>query len=349
MYEIVLDDGRKVARFSLENFKRLYGEVDGERKYKEVRDTIRKKNTKPKKTIFCMGCEKELIIRQNSKQKYCSFECASKHQKKIGLRKNKANLTLEHYIERFGEIEGRRKFEIRSINLSKALKGKKSWNKGKTFEDIHGERADIIKKQISETEKKTKEKNRLERNNIKKREIKDHEKSKKQKGMWSLSWFIERYGKEKGEQLYNERCSNISKTSYFRIYNKTNKRNFSKISQELFWKIYNKLPNEYQKTCYFGELNHEYGAETDTNFDFVCIFKKRIIEFYGDNVHGNPLFYKDDDVLFHLITSKDKHTLDEIKNMKAINNGYEILIVWENEYKKDTKGTLYKCQNFLIS
>ena len=76
---------------------------------------------------------------------------------------------------------------------------------------------------------------------------------------------------------YEERNTSISKTSYFRIFNKTNRKNYSKKSQKLFWELYNNLFLQNQK-IYFGELNHEYSCGMNTNFDFVMPEKKKIID-----------------------------------------------------------------------
>ncbi len=85
-------------------------------------------------------------------------------------------------------------------------------------------------------------------------------------GVFSLEWFIGKFGKEEGIKKHKERSKKISKTTYFRKYNKNNKECYSKISQELFWNIYKRISF---KNVYFAELNHEYGCETNKNFDFV--------------------------------------------------------------------------------
>lgn len=170
------------------------------------------------------------------------------------------------------------------------------------------------------------------------------------KKVYSLDWFINKYGEEQGNFLYDERSKKISKTTHFKKYNKENKENWSKISQELFWEIYNIIKNDYEK-IYFGELNHEYGCETNTNFDFVIIDNKKVIEFNGDKYHANPKIYEKNDIPLKYIgkTSEEIWDNDKLKNQKLINNGYELKIIWESDYKKNKNDIILECIKYIKS
>jgi len=77
-------------------------------------------------------------------------------------------------------------------------------------------------------------------------------------------------------------------------------------------------------------------------------YNKKIIEYNGDYWHCNPLLY--DDHYYNKRTHKTaKETWDsDLRKYKfAQEQGYEILIIWESEYKKDKQGTIEKCINFL--
>lgn len=93
-------------------------------------------------------------------------------------------------------------------------------------------------------------------------------------GVFTLDWFEKKYGKTEGKKLYKKRNNNIAKKSFFKIYNKQNRNNYSKKSQKLFWSLYKKL-NLNKFKIYFQELNHEYSCGTDSNFDFVFVDKKK--------------------------------------------------------------------------
>lgn len=81
---------------------------------------------------------------------------------------------------------------------------------------------------------------------------------------------------------------------------------------------------------------------------FFVDFKigNKIIEFYGDYWHGNPILYEPDDI----VGSKYKHSKvkdiwekDKNRIESIIKNGYDILIIWEDEYKKNKEETKNKC------
>lgn len=77
--------------------------------------------------------------------------------------------------------------------------------------------------------------------------------------------------------------------------------------------------------------------------------KKKVIEFNGDFWHGNPSFYEPEYILeVQNIKASDVWERDKIKQNKAIKKGYEILIIWENEYNKNPKQCIDKCIEFLL-
>ena len=170
---------------------------------------------------------------------------------------------------------------------------------------------------------------------------------KSMKKVFTKEWYIKKYG-EDGEKKYIERAKKISENSFFRSFNKTNKNNWSKVSQELFWEIYKRI-NDRFKNIYFGELNHEYGCETNNNFDFVVLDNKKIIEFNGDKFHANPIFFNENDVPIKFINKKaiEIWEQDLEKNNKAINNGYAIKVVWESDFKKNKEKIILECIDFL--
>lgn len=137
------------------------------------------------------------------------------------------------------------------------------------------------------------------------------------KGVFTKEWFIKKYGEEIGLQKYDERSKNISKTSYFREYNKINKNNWSKVSQELFWEIYKNIEHKYEK-IYFGELNHECSCGVlSHNYDFVILDNKKIIEFNGDKFHANPNKFEENDIPIDFMKKKQRKKYGN-KMMKKI-------------------------------
>lgn len=167
-------------------------------------------------------------------------------------------------------------------------------------------------------------------------------------GVFTKEWFIKKYGDKVGLEKYKERSEQVSKISFFRKYNLTNKENFSKVSQELFWEIHKRISQQYKK-IYFGELNHEYGCETNTNFDFVVIDNKKIIEFNGDKFHANPNLFSENEIPLQFLnkTAKEIWKEDNDKHEKAIIKGYTIKTIWETEYYKNKEKIILECIDFI--
>ena len=73
-----------------------------------------------------------------------------------------------------------------------------------------------------------------------------------------------------------------------------------------------------------------------------------LIEFNGDYWHANPKIY--DDTFTNSVsnlTAKEIHDKDAKKIDYAKANGYNILVIWESDYKEDPEGTIKKCIRFL--
>lgn len=144
-----------------------------------------------------------------------------------------------------------------------------------------------------------------------------------------LEWHKKKYGDVDGISKYKknveDKVNNICKL----------KRNrYSKISQELFWSIYDKLQNK--ENVYFYELNQEYVLRIPSKYcynktviilDFIQ--DKNIIEYNGNYWHSK----ENDDIKYNIL-----------KEM-----GYNIMVVTSSDYnrnKKDEK-IIENCLNFL--
>lgn len=126
------------------------------------------------------------------------------------------------------------------------------------------------------------------------------------------------------------------------------KSNFSKISQKLFWLIYNQLPNDYKKTkkIYFATLknntvdnsgvNNEYKLNIgDMNImpDFLILDDKKIIEFDG--------------TYYHRIGSVNKNR--EIERDSCINrNDFSVIHIDEKDFITNKEEVVEKCLQFLF-
>lgn len=145
----------------------------------------------------------------------------------------------------------------------------------------------------------------------------------------SLKWYKNKYGDVIGEFEYEK--SVINKINML-IKLKGNR--YSKISQELFWNIYNKL-NDKSK-IFFHELNHEYVIKIPKKYSYHRTVM--IVDFIKENkiIEYNGIYWHND---------KD----DEIRNNILNDLGYEVLYITSDEYNKNKKDTsiVDKCIKYL--
>jgi len=130
----------------------------------------------------------------------------------------------------------------------------------------------------------------------------------------SLDWYIKKYGEKKGQLEYRKRY-----IKQLENLNELKENRYSKISQNLFWKIYDILNNK--NDIWFYELNNEYLIRIPENLNlnknvFFVDFKQKnnIIEYIGKYWHNDI----------------------EIKERINILNklGYNVLIITSDEYNK---------------
>lgn len=175
---------------------------------------------------------------------------------------------------------------------------------------------------------------------------------------FSLNGCIEKYGLE-GQKIWKNRQEKWIKTlddksdkEKIEINRKKlfNNSGYSKISQNLFWDIYQ---NFNKNNIKFEELNGEvvlYNKSINKHYryDYVDFTRKKIIEFNGDFWHCNPVKYEED--YHHKIMNLSAKSIwenDKIKIKWISDKGYNILVIWESEYRKSPQQTVNKCIEFI--
>lgn len=153
------------------------------------------------------------------------------------------------------------------------------------------------------------------------------------KGQLGLQWFVDKFGDE-GETKYEEYWS----------YNFSQRKriNYSKISQELFWKIYNNLPEHLKQKTMFAELNKEKRLNLNKHDKIIFGDKKRVC-FFMDFCIGKSFCIEFDGKYWH----KESEDKDLRKDIIIESKGYKIIRIKEEEYLKNKEEITNKCLNTL--
>lgn len=230
----------------------------------------------------------------NTTIEYWVHKGFSEEEAREKIKERQAVGRLDKFIERYGEIEGKKRWEQRQLKWQKTLNNKS---------------------------------------------IEERERINKLKGI-TLENMIRKWGIIDGTEKYNDWKTAVR--GHFQ-------KSISDISQELFFKILDFI--EDKENVKFGKHNKEFYVFANNRiyyYDFT--YKNKIIEFNGDIFHANPKIYNDDDYpnpYNKKLLAKTIWELDDIKINVAKNLGYDVLIIWERDYKKNKKNELLKCLQFL--
>jgi len=247
---------------------------------------------------------------------------------KLGYSENDAILQIEGQklvsergcIARYGKIEGKRIWNDREIkrteNGKKGSTNLQYWiNKGYSLEEA----------KIKRSEKQT---------------------------TFSKKICIEKHGKIEGLRVFTERQNRWQKTLYK---NGKLKSGYSNISQELFFNLISNIEDlDCLNNIKFAKKGGEYVMSDNNGFyryDFTDLKNKRIIEYNGDQYHANPKKYIAEDTPHPFnknITAQEMWDKDKNKLDIANKEGFEVLYIWDSEYRLGNKQkVINKCIKFL--
>lgn len=269
--------------------------------------------------------------------------------------KNKA-VTLKGYIEKWGEKEGRRRWEEyrrkqAKSNTFKYKKEKHGWTRA-DFEAYNESRAvtlENLQQKYGEEEGKRKYQEYVE----------------KQRYTNTLKYFQEEYGKERGREKwerYNKLKSHTLEAYAERF------DDFDEAIRQLsvYWDSHgtsseaaNDFFDRVKERClelgldgiYYDRYSSEY-AVGSRFLDFYCSDTGAAIEFYGDFWHANPDMYGADDelpfpegdILAEDIWKRDEQRIDEVKSYEDVNR---VKVVWEQDADQNVEKVVNECIQFI--
>ena len=161
---------------------------------------------------------------------------------------------------------------------------------------------------------------------------------------FTLEKCINKYGKEEGEKIFNNRQKRWINSL---------KKNFERygdgrsVQSELAYTIIEKICNSLninrplrEKWMFDSEKNRAYA------YDFQ--YRNKIVEINGDYWHANPKIYNED---FYnkskQMTAEEIWLYDKLKYKHAESKGYSVYVIWESDWNKDPQNELNKCMEFL--
>lgn len=172
-----------------------------------------------------------------------------------------------------------------------------------------------------------------------------------------IEYFIEKYGEIDGKQKYLDVCSKkvLSLQNFVNKYgsdigvekfNALRNKPYSNISQELFNELDKQLGNFASNSRFFiknGEATIAVPLPDGTR-KICCpdyLLNNKIIEFFGDYWHANPLTTDSTDITDYI------HQRDDIRIKLFESLGYKVKIVWESDYNADKEKVINECTEFL--
>lgn len=286
---------------------------------------------------------KSLIISENSYLK--SMENGGKHMK------------TDHYknicSEKFkGENNPNHKSKTTELERKKRSPHCKEFYNNLTDSEIDIKIKDVIKKSNENKEINKKITTRIDYYlNLGYSEEESKQKLKERQTTFSKEKCIEKFDEIEGLRIFTER--QIKWQTKLNS-NGNLKCGFSKISQELFYSIFKKYNINDLDNIHFATKNSEYKIKKESGgiwlYDFVDLNKMKIIEYNGDIYHANPNIYKFNDTPHPFrknILAKEIWEKDDLKLNLAKNQNFEVLIIWDSEYRLNKEKTLEKCLKFL--
>lgn len=146
-----------------------------------------------------------------------------------------------------------------------------------------------------------------------------------------LAFYNKKYG-DAGESLFNARIYKWLNSEG----NKNMNANRSKKSIELFDRLGVGDYGSNEKTIR--------GATRVHRVDFI--YHDKIIEYYGDYWHGNPLIFSGDDMIRKKrVSDVWEHDRKKVQDLR--DKGYSVLIIWERDYTETPDAVIQQCMEFI--
>jgi len=271
-----------------------------------------------------------------------------------GSKSSGKHMKQEKYKKMFSEMFGGENNPNHVSNTTEQERKERSPSCIEFYEKRYPDLTDIERKVMLSEHTKDKVKDRILPSNIEywlERGYNEEESKKlvtERQTTFSKDICIEKYGEVEGIKIFNERQEkwrvSLNEGGALKI-------GYSSVSQELFEMIQNEIDGEFIYATNGGEFKLKRERGGIWMYDFTDLNRKKIIEYQGDLFHGNPKIYEANDHPHPFRkekTAKEIWDLDEKKKRCAETMGYDVLYVWDSEYRSNEFQVLKKCIDFIL-
>lgn len=283
--------------------------------------------------------------------------------------KSKSAITLENMILKYGVDEGNKRWnsyrEKQALtNTFEYKRDKYGWTR-EQFDEYNKSRSVTLE-------------NLIKRHGEEKGRLKWDKYCERQRyAGCQIEYFIEKYGEQEGIEKYNlvnilkshsyesflikndgnEELATIEYNQYLK-FRPNNGNSYSNIANELFDKLFDSIKHIYKDIYYSNNINEWFVYDCNKKrvyyIDFFVKDTGLAIEFHGDYWHANPIKYLPEQLISYpnsvqkvakQIWEEDEYKTNLIKKHPKVK---DILIIWENEYRKNKEQIFELCLNYLL-
>lgn len=165
----------------------------------------------------------------------------------------------------------------------------------------------------------------------------------------NLEWFIDKYGDVDGPRRHKAKTEKWMKSMNSKSQEEKDRINSLKAAS-----IGNRSNAEKEIEIALLETGLEVTSQylikrpEGSWFSYDIQYNNKIIEYNGDYWHCNPNKYSAEYINSRLQKSaKEVWAKDELKRMLAIQNGFDILTIWEHDYNNSKEEVIQECLKFL--
>ncbi len=305
--------------------------------------------------IYGAHLKKHNTTSQEYKSKYPGESLTTKKDSNNTSKNSGLHMKEEKYRKMFSDkVKGEKNPNHKSKTTDKERKERSPFSKKFLYHSSEKDRLDFIEKALKDRTFTTRKEYYLEQGYS---SDESEKMLKERQSTFSKEICIQKYGKIKGLVIFKDRQSKWQESL---LKNGNLKCGYSKISQDLFYKILEKYNIEDDKDgVYFATKNQEFfiskkGTEYDPRiflqYDFCDRNKNKIIEYNGDEYHANPNLYESGDTPHPFrkdVSAQEIWDKDKEKLRIAKNEGFEVMVVWDSDYKNNKEKIILECAKFL--